>query len=95
MIDITDILCALLALLATLTSSLLLPLLRRRLGIAKAEQLEKAAEIAVLAAEQLLGGGRGKEKLQYAKNYLESHGFTADEGMIEAKVKTLFGKEAA
>lgn len=95
MIDITDIISAALALLAALVSSLLLPLLKSKLSLAKGEQLEKIAEIAVLAAEQLLGGGRGKEKLQYAKAYLESHGFTADEAVIEAKVKTLFGKEAA
>ena len=60
--------------------------------------LEYAAEMAVLAAEQLFGDGHGKEKKQYAiqtiQNILAEHGLKLDltviEDAIEAEVYTWF-----
>ena len=95
MIDVTDIILSLMALLASIAVSLVLPFLRMRLGSERAEAVKKAAELAVLAAEQLFGAGHGGEKLQFAKNYLESRGFTADEVAIEAAVAEYFGKGRA
>ena len=95
MIDVTDIILSLMALLASMAASLVLPYLRQKLGSERAEALSRAARLAVLAAEQLFGAGRGGEKLQFAKNYLESRGFTADEVAIEAAVAEYFGKGRA
>ena len=53
--------------------------------------LEYAAELAVLAAEQLFGDGNGKEKKQYAikaiQNILAEHGFVLDLAVIEDAIE--------
>ena len=53
--------------------------------------LEYAAEMAVLAAEQLFGDGNGKEKKQYAiktiQNILAEHGFVLDLAVIEDAIE--------
>ncbi len=53
--------------------------------------LEYAAELAVLAAEQLFGDGHGKEKKQYAiqtiQNILAEHGLKLDLTVIEDAIE--------
>ena len=53
--------------------------------------LEYAAELAVLAAEQLFGDGYGKEKKQYAikaiQNILAEHGLKLDLTVIEDAIE--------
>ena len=53
--------------------------------------LEYAAELAVLAAEQIYGSGHGSEKKQYAIHAIESllaeHGFALDLNVIEDAIE--------
>ncbi|MBE5808500.1 MAG: hypothetical protein E7317_09210 [Clostridiales bacterium] len=53
-------------------------------------QYRAALKIAVFAAEQIFGAGRGAEKMDYAVNYLREKGFDVDSREIDATVKELF-----
>lgn len=89
-IDYTELLQAIIALLATLITTFLIPFIKKKLSAEKVEELRKWVEIAVHAAEQLYGSKTGTEKKEYVVAFLASKGivFDVDEvnAMIEAEV---------
>lgn len=91
-IDLTQLLVAVIALTAAVAARYLIPYLKEQFGIAKIKRLYEWARIAVKAAEQLYGDGKGKEKLQYALKVLRENGFDIDtpavRDAIEAAVYT-------
>lgn len=66
----------------------LVPLLKKKLGTERAQQLEELIWKAVKAAEQLFGAGNGAEKKAYVVEYLEARGVDAQavDADIEAAV---------
>lgn len=99
MIDLTPIFNAAIVLLAGIITAFVIPWVKTYLlpWIA-ANTTEKQRNIlhglyktAVFAAEQIYGRGAGKEKLEYAKNYIRDKGYTVDYDLIEATVKEHFG----
>lgn len=102
MIDLTDIIIAALALILTIATGYVLPWIKSAIipwiEANTTEKQRRGLEIlyrtAVFAAEQIFGGGHGKDKLDYAIKYLESNGYTADRALIEATVKQYFGHDA-
>ena len=56
----------------------LVPLLKKKLGTERAQQLEELIWKAVRAAEQLFGAGNGAEKKAYVVEYLEARGVDAE-----------------
>lgn len=99
MIDLTDIIQAAVVLILTIIAAKVLPWIKGYIlpwiEANTTEKQRKAMQIAyntaVFAAEQLLGAGKGEEKLDYAIKYLESKGYTVDRAKIEATVKKYFG----
>lgn len=85
-INLTPIIEAIIGLLAALITYRLIPWIKARTTVAQQEQLETAVRIAVFAAEQIYGAGRGSEKLDYAIEYLHDKGFDVDRQQIEAAV---------
>lgn len=85
-IDLTPILQALIALIAALITYRLVPWIKARTTELQRDNLEAVIRIAVFAAEQLFGSGHGAEKLDYATQWLEEHGYTVDRAQIEAMV---------
>lgn len=85
-INLTPIIEAIIGLLAALITYRLIPWIKARTTVAQQEQLETAVRIAVFAAEQIYGAGRGSEKLDYAIKYLREKGFDVDRQQIEAAV---------
>ena len=85
-INLTPIIEAIIGLLAALVTYRLIPWIKARTTVAQQEQLETAVRIAVFAAEQIYGAGRGSEKLDYAIEYLHDKGFDVDRQQIEAAV---------
>lgn len=85
-IDLTPILQALIALIAALITYRLVPWIKARTTELQRDNLEAVIRIAVFAAEQLYGSGHGSEKLDYATQWLEEHGYTVDRAQIEATV---------
>lgn len=101
-IDLTQIVTALLGLLASLVTYRLIPWIKANTSESQQELMEGAVRIAVYAAEQLYGALHGDAKLAYVQAYLKKKGYdiNTDEvsNMIEAYVQELSinqGKEAA
>ena len=92
-IDYTELLQAVIALLATLITTFLIPFIKKKLTAEKTEELKKWVGIAVKAAEQLYGSKTGQQKKEYVLKFLLEKGvvFDASEvaAMIEAEVYKL------
>lgn len=91
-IDLTPILQAIIALLATIITVKVIPWIKSKTTTQQQILLEATVDILVRAAEQLYGAGHGPEKLQYVKDELELRGYTVDTAAIEAAVRELAGK---
>lgn len=92
-IDYTELLQALIALLATLITTFVIPLIKKKLTAEKTEELRKWVGIAVKAAEQIYGSKTGMEKKDYVLSFLLDKGIVFDASevstMIEAEVYKL------
>ena len=85
-INLTPILQAVIGLLAALITYRLIPWIKARTTTEQQAQLRAAVRIAVFAAEQIFGDGRGAEKMDYALNWLREQGYEIDSRDIEAAV---------
>ena len=96
MIDLTQIIVAIIGLCATIISAYLVPHIKSQTTIAQRENALMWATIAVQAAEMIYKAGNGPEKYAYAKAFIESKGFgfTDDEikALIESAVLQLKGE---
>lgn len=93
-IDVTVIVNAVIALIAAVVSTFLIPWIKSKTTSQQREQLVAWAKIAVAAAEQIYKGkGRGGEKKQYVLDFLLQNGFSINaenvNASIEAAVKQL------
>lgn len=88
-IDLTPILQAIIALLATIITVKVIPWIKSKTTTQQQILLQATVDILVSAAEQLYGAGHGTEKLEYVKNELEIRGYTVDVAAIEAAVREL------
>jgi hypothetical protein len=98
--DLTPIFQAVLSVIGLVFTTVLLPLLRDRIGAQKLAEAREWAKIAVGAAEQISALTNGKAKKAYVVDFLKSHGIDMGENeldaLIEAAVHELcsFGAEA-
>jgi len=90
-IDATDIIIALITVIAGIITTYLIPWLKSKTTATQWTLLNTTVEIAVQAAEQLYKSGQGQEKKAYVVGYLKSKGLTVDDAAIEAAVKAYFG----
>lgn len=92
-IDLSNLIAAIFALIATLITSRLIPWIKSKTTAAQQEMLQAAINTAVYAAEQIYGAGHGDEKLKYAMESLKLKGYYADSKAVkdgvEAAVKAL------
>lgn len=91
-IDLTELLQALIGLLAALITCWLIPYLKAKATKERQGLVDAAINTLVYAAEQLFGAGAGREKLEYVKKALRDRGFTVDDARIEAAVYELLNK---
>ena len=93
MIDITQVVVALIGLLGIILTSVVFPLLKLKLSVEQQSTLYALIRTGVFAAEQLFPAEKGAEKLEYVKNLLREKGYDADtdsvRAAIEAQVKAL------
>lgn len=92
MIDLTDIVNAVLALAAALVTAFVIPWIKAKATVQQQEALLGVYRTLCFAAEQLFGSGHGEDKLTYVENRLKEKGYTVDRDMIEATVKMHFGE---
>lgn len=87
-IDYTELIKALIALLATLITTFLIPILKKKLSVERLEELKKWVGIAVNAAEQLYGSKTGQQKKDYVISFLHSKGIVFDEKEVTAMIES-------
>lgn len=86
MIDFTPLLEALVVLLTSVITVVIIPALRERYGNEKLEKAKSWVQIAVYAAEKMYGAGNGDQKLAYAEQILAEHKIKLDTATIKAMV---------
>ena len=94
MVDLTQIIVAVLTLVISLITAFLIPYLKTKVCAEKLDTIKFWVNIAVEAAEMIyVGTGRGQEKKDYVVQFLNSKGFTLNvteiENLIEAAVMEL------
>lgn len=101
MINVTQIVVALIGLLGTVITGFLIPWIMSKINIEKikAEEGEMSAKVialdilkqavmtAVKAAEQLYNSDQGEQKKAYVISILESQGYTVDKGAVDAAIE--------
>lgn len=97
-IDLTPIIELVLAVLAMIITSYVIPWIKARTSAAQQEYIRTAAHVAVYAAEKFWGAGHGDEKLEYASKVLkEDYGIELNlnklEAVIDAAIKEMEQKE--
>ena len=88
-IDLTPLFQALIGVLAALVTYKFVPWIQARTTAQQQDMLRAAVSVAVYAAEQLYGAGKGKEKLTYVIGQLAKKGYHVDKDEIEAAVREL------
>jgi LL-H family phage holin len=96
MIDLTQIIVALIGLLSAVLTAFLVPLIRSKIEESKmhlSEQeqqvLMELAKAAVKAAEQIYTeSGKGKEKKAYVQEYLAENGYILDEKAVDIAIES-------
>ena len=88
MIDITSIVNAVIALLAAVVSTFLVPWMKGKVEAQKLEKIMDWVTIAVSAAEQIYNeSGMGEKKKQYVLDFLEGKGLTVDINSVDAMIE--------
>lgn len=84
MVDLTQIIVAVLTLIFSLISAFLIPYLKTKVSNEQFTTIQMWVKIAVQAAEMIyVGTGRGEEKKEYVLDFLNSKGFSLNIGEIE------------
>ncbi len=94
MVDLTQVIVAVLTLVISLITAFLIPYLKTKVNGEQLDTIKFWVNIAVEAAEMIyVGTGRGQEKKEYVVQFLNSKGFTLNvaeiENLIEAAVMEL------
>ena len=87
MTDLTPIVNAVIALIAAIITTFLIPWIKSKIDAAKLAQIVEWVGIAVRAAEQIYNeSGMGEKKKQYVLDFLADKGFTLDPNSINAMI---------
>jgi len=88
-IDLTQIVVALIGLLATVFTVFVVPYLNQKLDEGKRKKIAFWTKLAVEAAEKIFKEqGMGITKKRYVKSFLESKGFKLDETEIDIAIES-------
>jgi len=88
-IDLTGIAQAVIALLAALITTKLVPWIKSKTTKEQQAAMNVIVDTLVFAAEQIYGAGTGKTKLEYVQAQLLSKGYLVDLDAIEAAVRRM------
>lgn len=88
-IDLTDIIVALIFVLAGLATKYLIPLFIKKVDAETRKEIAFWVKVAVEAAEMIFKEkGVGVAKKQYVKEFLEEHGFKLDDKEIDIAIES-------
>ena len=88
MIDLTQIIVAIIGLCATIISAYLVPRIKAATTIDQRQNALMWATIAVQAAEMIYRAGNGPQKYEYAKAFLREKGFDYSDYEIKALIES-------
>ena len=88
MIDLTEVIKAVLALVSVLITGLLIPFIRAKLETDKFSRLTEMVDIFVGAAEQIYESTQGQEKKRYVLDKLEEAGYKVSSNEIDAMIES-------
>lgn len=89
-IDLTPVLQLVIMLISAIITAFVIPWIKSKANAQQWEALVNVTRTAVFAAEQVYGSGWGKQKLEYAEEYIKKKGYTVDVDLIEATVRQSF-----
>ena len=88
MLNLTNIMSAIIALAAAILTTFVVPAMRRKMDTEDFDELLKWVKIAVKAAEMIYKGtGLGAQKKAYVKEFLLSRGYELDETELDAAIE--------
>lgn len=89
MIDITQIVVAIIGLVSAVITTVLVPYIKTKLDVEQQKKLQMWIQIGVSAAEQLAKTGiiQKRDRKQYVLDLLAKHGMTADLDLIDAMLE--------
>ena len=95
MVDLTQVIVALIGLLTAVLTGFLVPLIRAKIDESKAKlseqelaMISELAKIAVKAAEQIYTGtGMGAKKKEYVQKFLAENGYVLDETAVDIAIE--------
>lgn len=88
MIDLTPIANVLITLLATIVTVWVIPLIKSKTTASQQESLKSWVLVAVAAAEQLFGPGKGADKKAYVLDFLNKKGCTLSLDEIDSLIES-------
>ena len=90
MVNISDMMSALIALAVAVLTTFVIPAIRQKMGAEDFAELLKWVKIAVQAAEQSWAGisGSGKQKKEYVQRFLENRGYDLDPDELDAAIES-------
>lgn len=90
-IDLTEIVAAVIALIGSIVTAIVIPLIRSKISAEDRETLYTLAKIGVQAAEQLCKTGviKKEERKQYVLDFLKEKGYTVDLDEIDNLIESL------
>lgn len=86
-IDLTDIITAVLALIAALITRYVIPWIREKTTMEQQARIQAAIETLVFAAEKIYGAGRGEVKKKYVLGKLYEKGFHVNTEDVRAGIE--------
>lgn len=88
-IDITAVVLALVGLLSTIVTTVLVPYFKSKTNEAQRENIYFWAKLAVEAAEKLYKeSGMGEKKKAFVKEFLAEHGIVLDEAQVDVVIES-------
>lgn len=95
-IDLTQIILAVIAVIGSVISTFLIPLIKAKLDVEKSNLSENQAAMlrlvittAVTAAEQLYKSEEGQQKKAYVLNLLKQQGYDVDSAALDAAIEAI------
>ena len=88
-IDITAVIVALIGVLGTIITTVLVPYFKSKTTEAQRENIYFWAKIAVEAAEKIYrDSGMGAQKKEFVRTFLAEHGITLDETQVDVVIES-------
>ena len=85
--ELTEIICAVITLLAAIITATVVPWLKKKMSVQERNEMFKWVEIAVMAAQQLYHNLDGRMRKEYVVRFLERKGYDVDTQEVDSAIE--------